>query len=158
MEEFDSLLAMYPSSPRAAWGRARCLDAMADGRRSNALLEEGTCAVIQRELSLRNRASSVMGHSLRSVLLASLARSAALARPLTRSFARSRAYGTVVHILSPILICPESPFYRQGIEAYQRVVDGETTPKALFVMAGKRLVNRLEFRGKMGSAIKVRLR
>ena len=43
----------------------------------------------------------------------------------------------------------------EGIEAYQEVVDSEETPKALFILAAKRLVNRLQFRGKMGSAIKV---
>ena len=83
LKEFDSLLAMYPSSPRAAWGRARCLDELADLERNNALLEE-------------------------------------------------------------------------GIAAYEKVVDDGETPTALFLMAGKRLVNRLQFRGRVGSAIKVR--
>ena len=83
LTEFNSLLAMYPSSPRAAWGRARCLDELADLERNNALLEE-------------------------------------------------------------------------GIAAYEKVVDDGETPTALFLMAGKRLVNRLQFRGRVGSAIKVR--
>ena len=42
-----------------------------------------------------------------------------------------------------------------GILAYQKVVDSEETPLALFSLAAKRLVNRLQFRGKMGTAIKV---
>jgi len=82
LEEFNSLISMYPTSPRAIWGKARCLDELADRNRNNGLLDE-------------------------------------------------------------------------GIEAYQEVVDSEETPKALFILAAKRLVNRLQFRGKMGSAIKV---
>ena len=30
LEEFNSLISMYPSSPRAIWGKARCLDELAD--------------------------------------------------------------------------------------------------------------------------------
>ncbi|XP_072028345.1 aspartyl/asparaginyl beta-hydroxylase-like, partial [Amphiura filiformis] len=41
MRRFENLLISYPSSPRVRWGRARSLDALAEERRSNEILQ--TC-------------------------------------------------------------------------------------------------------------------
>jgi len=40
MTQFDNILTRYPRSPRAQFGKARTLNALADKRRSNSILEQ----------------------------------------------------------------------------------------------------------------------
>ena len=47
LEQFDKILESHPVSPRAVYGRSRALNALAEKKRSNAVLEKAIAACIQ---------------------------------------------------------------------------------------------------------------
>ena len=48
MSQFDDILSRYPRSPRAQFGKAQSLNALAERRQSNAILEQaiGECVKV----------------------------------------------------------------------------------------------------------------